>query len=95
MKVRYSRRAANDLVAIRDYLSEHSPGGSANVLAAIYLAIEFIRQNPLAAENTTIGSVRAKIVRKYRFRIFYRVRESEDFVEIVHIRHTSRRPWSE
>ena len=28
------------------------------------------------------------------FKIFYRVIASEDVVEIVHVRHTSRRPWS-
>jgi toxin ParE1/3/4 len=60
----------------------------------MYLAIEFIRRNPLAAEKTTIGNVRAKTVRKYRFKIFYRVLARDDTIEIVHIRHTSRRPWS-
>jgi len=93
MKVRYSRRAAHDLDTIRDYLSERSLRGAANVLAAIYLAIEFIRRNPQAAEETSIAAVRVKVVRKYRFRIFYRVLEHDDTIEIVHVRHTSRRPW--
>ncbi|MCC6775195.1 MAG: hypothetical protein IT537_00930 [Hyphomicrobiales bacterium] len=26
--------------------------------------------------------------------VFYRVLAEEDVVEIVHVRHTSRRPWS-
>jgi toxin ParE1/3/4 len=94
MKVRYSRRAANDLESIQKYLNARSARGAANVLAAMYLAIEFIRRNPLAAEKTTIGNVRAKTVRKYRFKIFYRVLARDDTIEIVHIRHTSRRPWS-
>jgi toxin ParE1/3/4 len=94
MKVRYSRRAANDLESIREYLSEQSVRGAANVLAAVYLAIEFIRRNPEAAEQTAIGDVRAKTVRKYRFKIFYRVLADDDTIEIVHVRHTSRRPWS-
>jgi len=94
MKLRYSRRATHDLASIHDYLVERSLIGTANVLAAIYLAIEFIRQHPQAAERTTITGVSAKTVKKYRFRIFYRVREQDDTIEIVHVRHTSRRPWT-
>ena len=94
MKVRYSRRAAHDLDSIRAYLSDRSLRGAASVLAAIYLAIEFIRRNPDAGEKTTIGSVRVKTVRKYRFRIFYRRLEEDETLEIVHVRHTSRRPWT-
>lgn len=93
MKLRYSRRAAHDLESIREYLSERSVRGAANVLAAIYLSIEFIRRNPQASEKTTIAGVRAKAVKKYRFKVFYRVAASDDTIEIVHVRHTSRRPW--
>lgn len=87
MKVHYSRRAANDLESVREYLYERSPRGAVNVLAAIYLTIEFIRRNPEAAETTTISSIRAKTVRKYRFKIFYRVVSRDDLIEIVHVRH--------
>ena len=36
-------------------------------------------------------NVRALSLVRYPFRIFYRVRG--DAVEIIHVRHTSRRPW--
>jgi plasmid stabilization system protein ParE len=75
-------------------LGERSLRGAANVLAAIYLSIEFIRRNPHAAQKTTIGGVNVKTVRKYTFRIFYRILEHDDTVEIVHVRHTSRQPWT-
>ena len=93
MKVHYSRRAATDLESIREYLSARSVRGAVNVIAAIYLTIEFIRRNPEAAEATTISGVRAKTVRKYRFKIFYRFTRQHDLIEITHVRHTSRRPW--
>lgn len=93
MKVRYSRRAVADLESIQEYLNKRSVRGAANVLAAIYLSIEFIRRNPQASERTTIAGVRAKTVRKYRFKLFYRMVASDHAVEIVHVRHTSRRPW--
>jgi len=54
MKVRYSRRAAHDLESIREYLNKRSVRRAANVLAAIYLSIEFIRRNPQASEKTAL-----------------------------------------
>jgi toxin ParE1/3/4 len=94
MKVRYSRRATGDLQSISQYLNSRSIQGAVNVLTAIYGAIEFIRRHPEAAQVTTIAGVRGMIVRRYRFKIFYRVVESASVIEIVHVRHTSRRPWS-
>jgi toxin ParE1/3/4 len=63
-------------------------------MAAILAAVEFVKRNPLAAETTTIRGVRGKIVGKYGFKVFYRVLAGDDIVEIVHVRHSSRKPWS-
>ncbi len=98
MIIRYSPRASRDLESIRKYLTERSPGspnGAVNVLTAIYAAVEFICRHPEATEATRIRGVRAKIVQRHRFKIFYRVVASDNAIEIVHVRHTSRRPWSD
>ena len=94
MNVRYSPRATRDLEAIHEYLSKRSPRGAVSVLTAIYAAVEFARRHPAAAELTNVPGVRAKIVQRYRFKVFYRVVEFDNAIEIVHVRHTSRRPWS-
>jgi len=94
MIVRYSPRATRDLQSIHEYLSKRSTRGTLNVLAAIYASVEFVRRHPAAAQSTNLPGVRAKIVQRYRFKIFYRIVESDDAIEIVHVRHTSRRPWS-
>ena len=65
MRVRYSTRATIDLAAIREYLSQRSPGGAANVMAAVFAAIEFIRRHPRGSEKANIPGVHAKIVKKY------------------------------
>ena len=46
MKLRYSRRATNDLNSIHEYLNARSPRGARNVLTSIYAAVEFIRRLP-------------------------------------------------
>ena len=91
MKVRYSARAAADLATIHQYLSERSPTGAAKVMAAILAVVEFVRRHPHGAEKTNIPGVQGKVVKKYRFKVFYRV--GDDLIEIVHVRHTSRRAW--
>jgi toxin ParE1/3/4 len=93
MKIRYSPRAVTDLESIRQFLVERSPRGAANVLASIFVAIEFVRRNPEASQATRIPNIRAMVVRRYRFRIFYRLIEGADVIEIIHVRHTSRRSW--
>jgi addiction module RelE/StbE family toxin len=95
MKIRYSPRATSDLELIHEYLAKRNPQGAVKVMTAIFAAIEFIRRFPDAAETTRIPDVRGKLVQRYRFKIFYRVLTSEDLIEIVHVRHTSRRPWGE
>jgi plasmid stabilization system protein ParE len=74
MKLRYSPRATRDLDAIYEYLSERSRRGAFSVMAAIYASIEFARRNPEASPAVArVPGVRATVVRRYRFRVFYRV----------------------
>lgn len=92
MIVRYRARALADIDQIYSYLEERSPTGARNVLRAIYAGIHLIAEQPLSSPRTDDPSVRVKIVRRYRYKIFYSISGGET-VEILHIRHTSRKPW--
>ena len=70
---------------------ERSPVGAKHVLGDIYRAIQFIADQPEGSERTDDPNVRVKIVRQYRYKIFYRI--TEDGLDILHVRHASRRPW--
>jgi plasmid stabilization system protein ParE len=95
MIIRYSSRATRDLDSIYKYLADRSPRGTVNVMAAIYAAIEFIRRNPEATPAMAhIPGTRAIVVHRYQFKIFYRALSRDGVVEIVHVRHTARRPWT-
>jgi plasmid stabilization system protein ParE len=91
MKVRYTPQARRDIGRIYAYLNKRSPSGALNVSAAIYAGVRFIAERPKASERTDNPIVRVKVVRRYRYKIFYRI--NGDMVEILHVRHTSRRPW--
>jgi toxin ParE1/3/4 len=92
MRVRYREFALVDLAEIFLYLNKRSPHGGRNVLAAINAAITDIAENPMSARQTSDADVRVKIVRRYYYKIFYSV--GTDEIEILHIRHGARRPWS-
>jgi toxin ParE1/3/4 len=61
------------------------------VVRAIYAGVQFIAEYPEGSVQTNDPSVRVKIVRRYRYKIFYRI--IDDTIEILHVRHTSRRVW--
>jgi toxin ParE1/3/4 len=92
MRLRYRAQALADIDAIHRYLEERSPSGARSVLRAIYASIQLIAEHPLSYQRTDNSDIRVHVVRRYRYRIFYSV--TGDVVEIVHVRHTSRRPWT-
>jgi addiction module RelE/StbE family toxin len=88
MRVRYTPEAFADRERIIEYLRERSPGGARNVAASIGDAVAQLGDHPLSGYRTDDPRVRVLFIVRYPYKIFYRVRET---VEILHIRHTSRR----
>jgi plasmid stabilization system protein ParE len=92
MKLVYSRQALADIEAIATYYSEKaSPAIASSIEQTFLAAFERLRRNPDSAPRVTqrLG-VRCVTVVRYPFRIFYRA--NGDTIEILHIRHTARRP---
>jgi plasmid stabilization system protein ParE len=93
MIVRYARRAEQDLAEILSYLEERAPVGAEKVAQSLRSSIQFIADYPLAGKRTQMPSLFVKIVPEYPYKIFCRF--DGDRVDIVHVRHASRRPWFE
>jgi toxin ParE1/3/4 len=91
MIVRFAEHAENDLAQIIDYLIASSPGGARRVAATLEQTIRDIADHPFSARKTGRPKLFVKIVPRYPYKIFYRVQHGA--IEIVHIRHASRRPW--
>src|SRR6266702_278035 len=92
MKIRYRARAISDLEEIYRYLEPRSSTGAGNVLRSIHAAIGILAVHPHSAERTSDPEIRVRVLGRYRYKIFYSVADS-DTIEIVHIRHSARRPW--
>jgi toxin ParE1/3/4 len=92
MKLVYSRRALADIDEIATYYSASaSPAIAQSIERRLNDVIDRICRIPEAAPRVSQRSqIRVVAVVRYPFRIFYRVHD--DTVDILHIRHTSRRP---
>ena len=91
MKIGYSRRALADIQEIAAYCSVNAgPAVALSIQSRFIEVVERIRRSPESAPRVTQRPhVRVASVVRYAFRIFYRIRG--DGIDVVHIRHTSRR----
>ncbi|MDB5567915.1 MAG: Plasmid stabilization system [Tardiphaga sp.] len=93
MKLVYSRQALADLDELAAYyVANASPVIAESIGQRINDVIDRICRAPEAAPRASQRShIRVASVVRYPFRIFYRVRN--DTIDILYIRHTSRRPF--
>ncbi len=93
MKVEYSKRAVADLRKISADSRRAFGDRVAEALESrIRAVVDRISREPLGApEVEQRPGMRVAPLIRYPFKVFYRV--LDDRVRIVHVRHTSRRPW--
>jgi toxin ParE1/3/4 len=89
--VRFTRRAEDDLAELVSYLAARSPEGARNVAASLLESFRVIGNHPFGGRKTDSPAVLVAIVPRYPYKIFYRL--PHDGIDILHIRHASRRPW--
>lgn len=89
-KVIWSDMAIEDLRSIFDHLSEHQPQAATGVLTKIIERVETLDRFPSAGDvYRKQGPIRQVFSGVYR--IFYHVDEGQKRVEILAVRHGSRR----
>jgi toxin ParE1/3/4 len=91
MKLRFARRAARDLSLIIGSIERESPAGADHVRKAFQRAFVLIVDHPKGAARVSDG-LRVKILPDFPYKIFYRL--SANYIDVIHIRHAARRPWS-
>jgi plasmid stabilization system protein ParE len=93
MTVEYSKRAIADLRQIAAYHARSSSAViAARIAARIQEVVARIAELPLSGRPVAQRpGVRVVLLADYRYKIFYRM--AGDTIRIIHIRHTSRRPY--
>jgi toxin ParE1/3/4 len=92
MRVRYTRRALDDLKAIYSYIAADNPKAARAVELVIRRTAGLLADFPhLGVQTERSSQYRGIKAGRYPYRIYYRIRDDE--IWIVHIRHMARRPW--
>jgi toxin ParE1/3/4 len=86
LRVRFSRRAAADLVDIVDYLMLRNAAVAKSVAADIRATIRRTGEMPLSGRAQEEFELRRVVTRKYSYIVYYRI---ADAVEIVTIQSGS------
>jgi toxin ParE1/3/4 len=89
MKVRFTRTAQRDLSEIYDYISQNNPVIASRFVTRLVERARELSENPLQERKTDEPNVRVIVEPRLRYLIFYSIVGEE--VQIMHIRHTSRR----
>ncbi len=92
MKLRFTRHAAHDLIAIADYIRAENPAAATRVRGAILSALEILSRFPRLGRRQALGSVRKLITRRYRYVIYYTADEEAGEIVILTIRHPAQDP---
>jgi toxin ParE1/3/4 len=90
MRVRYTRQALSDLLAIADYIAEANPSAAIEVEAAIRSAIDLLADFPKIGRDRPDLDARALGIPRYPYTAYYRIEDQE--VWIVHVRDDRRKP---
>jgi plasmid stabilization system protein ParE len=91
MKVVYSEPALRDLVEIGEYQRQHWPAVRDRFAMRLGAIERLLLDQPRARSDVPERpGVRTVSLGSFPYRVFYKV--TADTVEILHIRHTSRRP---
>jgi len=90
MKLRFTRRATENLTEIADYLHARNPTAARRVRAAIYGSLQDLLLFPFAGRSQNVGGVRKFVTRRYAYLIYYTVDESAEELVILSIQHPAR-----
>lgn len=95
MKVRWSRRATNQLIAASDYLEAQRPGLGHDLDEIVRWMMHIIVRHPGTyprVPGITDGEVRRALIRRVQYWLIYEVIEARGEIVILSVWHTKRRP---
>jgi toxin ParE1/3/4 len=90
MRLRFARRAVEDITAISAYLRGRNPQGAKEVRADILRCLKLLLLFPQIGRELKASKVRRLVTRKYGYMIYYTVAESTEEIMILTIQHPAR-----
>jgi plasmid stabilization system protein ParE len=90
MKLRFTRRAIEDLMAIGDYVAGQNPVAAVRVRSAILQTLQLLVEYPRIGRPQTVEGVRKIVTRRYSYIIYYSVDADAEEVVIITVQHPAR-----
>jgi len=90
VRLRYQRRALQQIDKALGYIATRSPDGAAKVAARLTTIVALIQRQSFVGGKTSVPGVRRVFLTPYPFLIDYYV--GDDEIVIQRFRHTARKP---
>ena len=90
MKLRFTRRAVQDLADIADYIRKQNPQAALRVRAAILESLQNLVLFPQVGRQQKVEGVRKLVTRRYPYLVYYTADESAEEIIIITIQHPAR-----
>lgn len=90
MKLRFTRRAAQDLTDIADYIRKQNPQAALRVRAAILESLQNLVLFPQIGRQQKVEDVRKLVTRRYPYLVYYTTDKSAQEIIIITIQHPAR-----
>jgi|SRR3982074_847088 toxin ParE1/3/4 len=90
MRLRFTLRATQDLIAIADYIGARNAAAALRVRAAILDSVQNLVLFPEVGRQQDVEGVRRLVTRKYRYLVYYTLDEAAEEIIIVTIQHAAR-----
>lgn len=96
MKVRFTPRAAQNLIEIADYLRERNPAAATRVRDAILRSVQTLALFPEIGRKQSVEGVRKLPARGCPYLIYYSLNRDADEIAVLTIRYAARaRPYTD
>jgi toxin ParE1/3/4 len=90
MKLRFTRRATQDLAGIGDYIGAQNPAAAVRVRSAILETLQLLVQYPQIGRAQTVEGVRKIVTRRYSYIVYYSVDADAQEVVVITVQHPAR-----
>jgi len=90
MKLRFTLRAARDVMEIAATIRSENPPAAERVRSAILESLQLLADFPEIGRRQNVEGVRKHVSRKYGYLVYYAIDASADEIAILTIQHPAR-----